>query len=118
MTDTGVIFQERMKDGSWTDISLHDYVALVAHTPSTVRVVPANHQTYHDLYITTPTIPRTRISNLPYGIIVHCLRTCGWEVWQGSTLLGAEYGDSEHWLVLDVAGHEIINSRDKNNEDQ
>jgi len=75
--------------------------------------------TYHDLYITTPTIPRTRFSNLPSTLLVTCNRSAGWELWRpGPTgvpgmdkLLAGEFGPPELWLVLDVAGHVIVDSR-------
>lgn len=68
---------------------------------------------YHDLFITTQDIKRTSIFNLPYGLFVTCNRTSGWELWKGigndATLLAGEY--DEKWLVLDVAGHTIVDSR-------
>ena len=80
--------------------------------------------TYHDLHITTPKIARTSIFNLPFRVQVHCTRVGGWKVWamkEGGLLeeeLGGEYGyDAEtgegNWLVLDVAGHLICDSRPK-----
>lgn len=79
---------------------------------------------YHDLHITTPKIGRTAIFNLPFRVHVHCTRVGGWQVWamKEGTLpeeeLGGEYGyDAETgegaWLVLDVAGHVICDSRPK-----
>lgn len=81
---------------------------------------------YHDLYVTTAEIPRTRIFDLPFGVEVSCNRVGGWCLWDTSQdrpsasdpwavyqtpkLLAGEYGDK--WLVLDVAGHVIVNSRD------
>ncbi len=73
---------------------------------------------YHDLHITTSRNERTSIFNLPFRVQVTCSRTGGWSVWAlkernlPEELLGAEYGDAEHWLILDVAGHVICNSRD------
>ena len=81
---------------------------------------------YHDLYVTTATIPRTSIFNLPYGLEVSCNRVNGWSLWdmnqtqppvvpavgnppsRGVEIAG-EY--SRKWLVLDVAGHVIVDSR-------
>lgn len=68
---------------------------------------------YHDLYITTPGIERTRLMNLPHGVSVQCCRTTGWEVWEISDksqkLLGGEY--NQKWLVLDVNGFVVVDSR-------
>lgn len=71
---------------------------------------------YHDLHITTPTIERTSIFNLPFRVQVRCTRVGGWEARAAEEsdlpeeLLGGEYG-AEDWLVLDVAGHVICDSR-------
>jgi hypothetical protein len=77
---------------------------------------------YHDLHITTPEIERTSIFNLPFRVEVHCTRTGGWEVWAHAEgeppnrlpeqMLGSEYSKTK-WLVLDVAGHVICDSRPK-----
>jgi len=70
---------------------------------------------YHDLYITTPNCARIALFNLPFRVQVQCTRVGGWEVWakkEGKLpeeLLGSEYGET--WLVLDVAGHVICDSR-------
>jgi hypothetical protein len=79
---------------------------------------------YHDLYITTAQIPRTRLFNLPYGLWVTCSRVAGWELWDMSrnqnhetlppskgALMAGEYADPGKWLVLDVAGYIIVDSR-------
>lgn len=70
---------------------------------------------YHDLYITTSFFDRTSIFNLPYSIQVICTRTGGWEVWEiwdgTERQLGGEWAGPEKWLVLDVAGHVILDSR-------
>ena len=72
---------------------------------------------YHDLYVTTAEISRAKLFSLPYGLQVTCSRVAGWELWQTATelknwqLLGGEYGGPEHWLVLDVDGHVIVDSR-------
>lgn len=80
---------------------------------------------YHDLHITTPNLARTSIFNLPFRVHVHCTRVSGWTAWAikesalSEELLGGEYdyveetGDG-NWLVLDVAGHIICDSRPKN----
>jgi hypothetical protein len=76
--------------------------------------------TYHDLHITTATIPRTSIFSLPYTLEVHCTRVTGWQLWRigsralGDTdvLLAGEYAGPDEWLVLDVAGHVILDSRE------
>jgi hypothetical protein len=74
---------------------------------------------YHDLHITTRTIPRTSIFNLPYNTEVTCTRTAGWRLWSTDPrpapdhtqprLIAGEY--DKNWLVLDVAGHIIVDSR-------
>lgn len=77
---------------------------------------------YHDLHITTAAIPRTSIFDLPYGVEVTCTRVTGWTVRQTLTddgmnvrreplRLGGEYDDPDAWLVLDVGGHVIVDSR-------
>jgi hypothetical protein len=72
---------------------------------------------YHDLHITTSKIERKSIFDLPFSVLVTCTRTGGWEVWSKDgpheELLGAEFGGPDKWLVLDVAGHEICNGRDR-----
>lgn len=77
---------------------------------------------YHDLHITTPQIRRTPLTELPFRVRVDCCRAAGWQVWAleeapyPAELLGGEY-DFDHetqegrWLVLDVAGHIICDSR-------
>ncbi len=72
---------------------------------------------YHDLHITTADIPRARLLDLPYGLEVHCSRVSGWQLWrraarlQDWNLLAGEYDGPDMWLVLDVAGHVIVDSR-------
>lgn len=77
--------------------------------------------TYHDLHITTADLPRTSIFNLPYDVEVTCTRIGGWQVWRRfpetdiaaqPALVAGEYAGPESWLVLDVAGHVIVDSRD------
>lgn len=70
---------------------------------------------YHDLHITTANIPRTSIFNLPYGTEVSCTRVAGWRLWANNhlanpDLIAGEY-EGKRWLVLDVAGHIIVDSR-------
>lgn len=72
---------------------------------------------YHNLHITTAKIPRKSIFNLPYGLEVSCNRVSGWTLWntwekQGEhEKLASEYGDDDEWLVLDVNGFVICDSR-------
>lgn len=75
---------------------------------------------YHDLHITTAEIPRTSIFNLPYGLRVTCCRVAGWELWRHRDLnageyelIAGEYDGPEKWLVLDVAGHVIVDGRER-----
>lgn len=70
-----------------------------------------NTPSYHDLHIQTAMIERTSISDLPYGLEVVCNRVGGWSLCEGQKVLASEYGDAESWLVLDVAGHMIVDSR-------
>jgi hypothetical protein len=69
---------------------------------------------YHDVYITTPELPRTALSNLPFNVQVLCTRTGGWEVWhtpvrdKPAVLLAGEFAGDEQALRLDVAGHVIV----------
>jgi len=64
--------------------------------------------TYHDLHITTATVPRTSIFDLPYGVEVYCNRVGGWSVVRGDEQIAGEY--DENGLRLDVAGHVIVDS--------
>lgn len=73
---------------------------------------------YHHLHVTTADIPRARLFNLPYGLMVTCNRVAGWELWDASLdvpaewkLLAGEYAGPDQWLVLDVAGYIILDSR-------
>ena len=74
---------------------------------------------YHDLHITTADIKRTSIFSLPYGLEVSCTRVAGWQLWRftehaGSRkeeLLAGEYDHPDAWLILDVGGHVILDSR-------
>jgi len=79
---------------------------------------------YHDLFITTATIPRTSIFNLGYGLEVTCTRTRGWTLWDHSgrptgdpRLLAGEYEEPDRWLVLDVAGYVIVDGRKSGDEE-
>jgi hypothetical protein len=63
---------------------------------------------YHDLHITTATVPRTSIFNLPFNLMVTCTRGGGWELWESQVLMAGEY--SQNGLILDVDGHVIVDS--------
>lgn len=69
---------------------------------------------YHDLHITTATMPRTRIFDLPYSTRVTCTRCGGWEVWEvqdgTERQLAGEYAGAGKGLRLDVSGHVIVDS--------
>jgi len=74
----------------------------------------------HDLFITTPTLERTSIFDLPFNVMVTCTRTGGWELWQvpdsgikDAKLLAGEYEGEDKWLLLDVAGRVIVDSREE-----
>jgi hypothetical protein len=69
---------------------------------------------YHDLHITTPTIKRTSIFNLPHCLQVSCRRVDGWVLidQDAKTILAGEYEGPDNWLILDIGkGKEIVNSR-------
>ena len=70
--------------------------------------------TYHDLHITTASIPRTSIFNLPHGLEVACNRAGGWSLWstiRGHVRLATEYPTSrDQGMTLDVGGHVIVDS--------
>ena len=76
---------------------------------------------YHDLYITTKTIKRTSIFDLPFSLMVTCTRTGGWELWnvlngiQNATLIAGEY--DQKWLVLDVNGSIVVDGRVEEEEE-
>jgi hypothetical protein len=53
-----------------------------------------NHPSYHDLHITTAQHPK----GLPAS---------------PGVLIAGEYGGAGKWLVLDVAGHVIVDSRER-----
>ena len=68
---------------------------------------------YHDLHITTERIPRTAISDLPFGYEVACNRVGGWCLWLKDDagvehLVAGEYDDDG--MILDAAGHVIVDS--------
>lgn len=65
---------------------------------------------YHDVFVTTPHRARTRIFDLPFGYELTCTRVDGWSLWHGKRI-ASEYGGSEEWLVIDVGGHVILDSR-------
>lgn len=94
---------------------------------------PGGPPSYHDLHVTAPGIPRTRLFDLPYGLQVglqvQCDRTAGWQLWRTAAdlrdweLIGGEYDRHQHgpdcvvgcaipdrWLVLDVRGTVIVDS--------
>ena len=62
---------------------------------------------YHDLHVTTDSIARTPIFNLPFGYEVSCNRVGGWCLWFNGQQIAGEYGQG---LILDVAGHVIVDS--------
>lgn len=79
---------------------------------------------YHHLHVTTAEIPRARLFDLPYGLWITCNRVAGWELWDmdrnqnremlppsRGALLAGEYAGPEKWLVLDVAGYIVLDSR-------
>lgn len=79
-------------------------------TKEAVAVEPERPPSYHDLYITTETIPRTSIFNLPYDFVLTCCRVAGWTLWHNTndTLVAGEYDTKG--LRLDVKGVVIVDS--------
>lgn len=67
---------------------------------------------YHDLHVTTDTIPRTRLTDLPGQLMVTCTRAGGWTLWlcgaSKDKRLAGEY--CEPGLRLDVGGAVIVDS--------
>jgi hypothetical protein len=86
-----------------------------------VSEVSSKVPSYHDLYITMPDLPRTSILNLPYFAEVKCSRAKGWGVWGSSNgssyLIAEEYETNGKWLILDIDGHIIVDSKNRRSED-
>lgn len=74
---------------------------------------------YHDLFVTMFRTPRTSIFDLPFALDVRCNRVTGWQVWDTTPgherIVAKEYpgADLELGLLLDVAGHVIVDSLTK-----
>lgn len=75
-----------------------------------------SERSYHDLYVTTPTMERTQFSRLSFSYFVLCTRTAGWELWNTgpdgdlmkATLVAGEYHSIG--LRLEVDGEPICDS--------
>lgn len=69
---------------------------------------------YHDLHITTRTIPRTRLTDLPGELRVTCTRSNGWSLWLSGrskdVCLAGEYAGPGRGIRLDVCGAIIVDS--------
>lgn len=63
---------------------------------------------YHDLYVATEVLPRTRLFDLPFWLMVTCTRTGGWELWMDQTLIAGEYHTAG--LRLDANGTVLCDS--------
>ena len=80
------------------------------------NVAAKDAPTYHDLHITTPTIERTSIFNLPFRVQVTCSRVGAWQVWARAEgrMLGSDALPDENLgedgFRLDVAGFVIHDS--------
>jgi hypothetical protein len=91
--------------------------------PLPPEALAAPAPSYHDLHITTAELPRSSIFNLPFSLTVTCDRVAGWELWRGigsgeAVSLAGEFAGRDKWLILDVKGTVIVNSRDRDpNED-
>jgi hypothetical protein len=68
---------------------------------------------YHDVHVKTPKMERTSIFDLPFQYKLICQRAAGWTLWNGDTLVGAEYGEVHQRLDIDVAGHVILNALER-----
>lgn len=76
---------------------------------------PESPPSYHDLYVTTAEIERTRLFDLSYGYEVTCTRVGGWSLWRWDPLkegrmvkVAGEFDRAG--LRLDVAGHVLCDS--------
>ncbi len=67
-------------------------------------------KSYHDLYITTSKIKRTRLFNMPYGYEIICNRIGGWQLVMENKIIAGEY---DKGLRLDINGHIFIDSLTK-----
>jgi hypothetical protein len=66
---------------------------------------------YHDVRVSTSTgLDGARIFDLPYGVELACTRVTGWQLRNNGALLGGEY-DGDQWLVIEVDGKVIVDSR-------
>lgn len=69
---------------------------------------------YHDLHITTETMDRTSICDLPFDVQVMCTRSGGWEIWRRpdedgeQEVLAGEFSNDR--LRLDVGGVVIVDT--------
>lgn len=79
---------------------------------------------FRNVYITTPRIMRQRLTDLPYGVRIVCDRAAGWRVFAGKDdrpreivvsehreLLAGEFDGPDRWLILDINGQTIVDSR-------
>jgi hypothetical protein len=122
-------YQPREHETGWTlmdDDNDLDAIAAAFEEPivesewTTVNRPPVPHQkgllmpSYHNLYITTAEIPRTRVFDLPYGLEISCTRDAGWRLWDvgkghdEATVIAGEF-DSQG-LRLDIEGYVIVDS--------
>lgn len=64
---------------------------------------------YHDLYVTTETIIRRRLFDMPFDYHVSCSRVGGWSLFFREREVAGEFHRA--WLILDVNGEVVIDSR-------
>ncbi len=78
---------------------------------------------YHDIFVTTKDRPREKLFNLAYDYELSCTRVAGWTLWfrgqakdrSQDQLVGGEY-EKDKWLVIDLNGIEILDSRKRAEE--
>lgn len=77
-----------------------------------------NSFSYHDIHVTAEGLARRSIFNMSYGYEISCTRSRGWTLWYmpfsgelKPKLVGGEYEGPDKWLVIDVDGFVIVDSR-------
>lgn len=90
------------------------YYSIPYHASDPEDLLPLS---YHDLYVTCPHFERASIFDLGYPIAIQCTRQSGWELWdladgyERAKRVAGEFAGPDEWLVLDVDGYVILDSR-------